>query len=151
MKEVVIRDFKERDIEKILDYREESGRISFPELTIDRERAKGYIIGHVKKYPGTLKIAELDGKPVGFIRFHLEEGSFGDYGLIDIIFVEKSHREMGIGKLLIQEAEKWFHSKGIYRIEAVITNTNSPSINFFKSHSYSEKRTVFEKSLTKNT
>ncbi|MEM7815888.1 MAG: GNAT family N-acetyltransferase [Candidatus Aenigmatarchaeota archaeon] len=147
MKEVLIRDFIESDIEKILDYREESGRISFPELTIDRERAKGYIIDHVKKYPGTLKVAVLNGKTVGFIRFHIVEGSFGDYGLIDIIFVEEIHRRQGIGNLLLQEAEKWFRSKGLSRIEATITNTNIPSINFFKSRGYIEKRTIFEKKL----
>jgi len=149
MEEVVIRYFTEKDMEQILDYREESGKISFPGLRVDRRRAKGYITDHVKKYPGTLKVAESDGKLVGFIRFHLEEGSFGDYGLIDIIFVEKSHRKQGIGKLLLQEAEKWFRSKGLSRIEATVTNTNMPSISFFKSHGYTEKRTVFEKSLVK--
>lgn len=144
---MLIRDFTEKDMEKLLDYREESGRISFPELRIDREKAKEFFLEHVRNYPGTLKVAELDGRIVGFIRFFPEEGSFGRYGIIDLIFVEKEHRKLGIGKLLMETAEKWFESNDISRIEATVTNTNTPSINFFKSHDYEERRTVLHKKL----
>jgi ribosomal protein S18 acetylase RimI-like enzyme len=147
MKELMIRDFTEKDLDRILDYREEVARISFPELTLDRKKAREFILTHIEKRPGTLKIAEVERKPVGFIRFRIEKGSFGDYGGIDIIFVEKSHRQQGTGRLLLETAEKWFMSKGIDRVEATITNTNAPSLSFFRSLGYAEKRTVLEKKL----
>jgi ribosomal protein S18 acetylase RimI-like enzyme len=67
--------------------------------------------------------------------------------MIDLIFVDTEQRKRGVGKLLLETAEKWFESNGISHIEAVVTNTNAPSINFFKSMRYEEKRTVFEKRL----
>jgi ribosomal protein S18 acetylase RimI-like enzyme len=147
MEQVSIRDFVPADMEKILDYREESGRISFPELSIDRERERGFITEHVRKNPGTIKIAEAGGSPVGYIRFQVKPSSFGDYGLINAVFVDMEHRNGGVGKLLIKAAEEWLMSKGINRIEATITNTNAPSLGFFRSLGYAEKRTVFEKKL----
>jgi ribosomal protein S18 acetylase RimI-like enzyme len=144
---MLIRDFSEQDMEKLLDYREESAKISFPRMKIDREKARRFFLEHVEKYPGTLKVAELEGKIAGFIRFFPEEGSFGRYGMIDLIFVDKEHRKRGVGKLLLETAEKWFESSGISHIEAVVTNTNAPSINFFKSQGYEERRTVFNKRL----
>jgi ribosomal protein S18 acetylase RimI-like enzyme len=145
--DMLIRDFSEQDMEKLLDYREESAKISFPGMKIDREKAKKFFIEHIEKYPGTLKVAELDGKIAGFIRFFPEEGSFGRYGMIDLIFVDKEQRKRGVGKLLLETAEKWFESSGISHIEAIVTNTNAPSMNFFKSMRYEERRTVFEKRL----
>ena len=137
---MLIRDFSEQDMEELLDYREESAKISFPGMKIDREKARKFFLEHIEKYPGTLKVAELDGKIAGFIRFFPEEGSFGRYGMIDLIFVDKGQRKRGVGKLLLEDAEKWFASRGICRIEAVVTNTNLASLGFFRSSSTAPRR-----------
>jgi ribosomal protein S18 acetylase RimI-like enzyme len=147
MEKVKIRDLVPSDIENVLDYRQESGKISFQGQTIDRERERGSIKEHAEKYPGTIKVAEIGGKPAGYIRFELKKSSFGDYGLINAIFVEKDFRSGGLGKLLIKAAEEWFASMGIFSVEATITNTNLPSLSFFRSLGYLEKRTVVEKKL----
>jgi len=144
---IIIRDFAPKDIERILDYREESARVSFPDLMLDREKAKGFLLEHAEKHPGTIRVAELGGRLVGFVRFLPEKGSFGDYGILDLIFVEEDFRKMGAGKALLQAAEEWFAARGISRIEAVVTKTNAASLGFFKSNGYEEKRAVLQKKL----
>lgn len=134
-------------MEKILDYREESGRINFPGLVIDREREREHIREHNRKYPGTIKVAEIGGKVAGYIRFHVRESSFGDYAIIDAIFVEKNCRKTGIGKLLHDATERHLLFLGIKDVEATVTDTNIPSLSFFKSRGYEEKRTVLEKRI----
>jgi ribosomal protein S18 acetylase RimI-like enzyme len=147
MEEARIRDFVPEDAESIVGYREESGRVSFPGLVIDRARERERIMEHAAKYPGTIKIAEIGGSVVGYVRFRVSESSFGDYGIIDAIFVESGLRKTGIGKLLQEAAERRLISMGVRDVEAVITNTNAPSLGFFKSVGYEEKRTVVEKRL----
>ena len=147
MEGVKIRDFVPADMEKLLDYREESGRISFPGLAIDRERERERIREHASKHPGTIKVAEAGGRMAGYIRFHVKESSFGDYGIIDAIFVEKECRKTGIGKLLHDAAERHLLSMGINEMEAVVTDTNLPSLGFFRSRGYEKRRTVLVKRM----
>ena len=147
MEKVSIRDFVHSDIEKILDYRQESGKVSFPGLVIDRERERAFVTEHAQKNPGTIKVAEIAGRPAGYVRFELKRSSFGDYGLINAIFVDKDYRNGGLGRLLIKAAEEWLMSKGAGSVEAAITKTNLPSLSFFRSAGYEEKRAVLEKRL----
>ena len=147
MEKVTIRDFALSDIERILDYRQESGKVSFPGLAIDRERESAFVTEHAEKNPGTIKVAEVEGRPAGYVRFELKSSSFGDYGLINAIFVDKDQRNAGLGNLLIKAAEGWLISKGAGSVEAAITSTNLPSLSFFRSIGYIEKRTVVEKRL----
>jgi ribosomal protein S18 acetylase RimI-like enzyme len=144
-RKITVRDFQEKDTERILEYREETACISFPGMNMDKEQSRKSILVHLKKYPGTIKVAEVKGKPIGYIMFQSKKGSLGSYGRINIIFVEKNYRKHGVGKLLLEAAEKWFRSQGIKRKEAVVTNSNISSCEFFRRHGYTERRTVFEK------
>ena len=146
---ITIRDFQPGDMERLLDFREETGRISFPGLRMDRERTRRILLRHAERYPGTIKVALSGNRPVGFIRFQPKSGEFGKYGHIDIIFVEQAFRRKGVGVLLLREAEKWFKKKGVRRIYAEITGTNSPSLKFFKGRGYKGMRTVVEKDFGK--
>jgi len=146
MKEkITVRDFMEKDMKKILEYRQETACISFPGINMDREKSRKSLLFHLKKHPGTIKVAEIKGSPIGYIRFHPRKGSLGRYGRINIIFVEKNYRNSGVGKILLEKAEEWFRLQGIMRMEAVVTNSNVSSCEFFRHKGYAEKRTVFEK------
>jgi ribosomal protein S18 acetylase RimI-like enzyme len=147
MKELVIRDFEERDIEGILDCQEETGRVSFPGLGFDREKAREFLAAHAGKHPGTIRVAEAAGRMAGFIRFQPDEGAYGRYGLINTIFVDSAHRKRGIGRLLLADAERWFRAAGISRVKATVTRTNAPSMGFFSSQGYGQARIVFGKML----
>jgi ribosomal protein S18 acetylase RimI-like enzyme len=144
---IAVRDFRPGDIGKLLELREETARISFPGMEMDMEKAKMHILSHVKRHPGTLKVADSGGRPVGYVMFQKKKGSFGDYGYINIISVDEGFRRMGVGKLLLDSAEGWFRSRGIKSAEAAVTNSNGPSADFFRKHGYMGKRTVFGKRI----
>jgi GNAT superfamily N-acetyltransferase len=132
-------------MEKLLEYREETAGISFPGIRMDRNNARKNILRHAEKHPGTIKIAESGGKPVGYIMFQPRKSSFGSYGHADTIFVEKAYRSQGVGALLLKSAEKWFRKKGIKRMNATITASNRTSLDFFREHGYRQTRVVVEK------
>lgn len=147
MEEIKIRDFVDDDMKGVLEYRRQSARISFPGLRIDMAKAKASIVEHLQKYPGTLKVAEINDNVVGFIRFNQEDSPFGSYGQIGIIFVDEHHRRCSVGNNLLQEAERCLKASGTLTMKATVTITNSESMNFFKSNGYEEKRTVLNKIL----
>lgn len=142
---ISVRDFLPADTEKILKFREETSKISFPGLKIDKQKAKKAILRHIKKYPRTLKLAEAEGKPIGYIMFQTRKSSLGDHGHINIIFVEKKYRNRGAGTILVKSAEDWFRSKGVKRITVEVTSTNTPSLEFLRKLGYMQKRVVLEK------
>jgi GNAT superfamily N-acetyltransferase len=144
---ITVRDFIPSDTDKLLKYREETARMSFPGKKLDKEHARKAILRHMQKWPGTVRLACQDSKPVGFIMFQPKRGSLGSYGYINAIFVEKAHRDKGVGALLLKSAEDWLHKKGIKRINAAITATNKHSLDFFREHGYMNKRTVVEKRI----
>ena len=141
-----IRDFRKTDMGRILGYREKTARISFPGRKMDMEKCRKSMLLQMRRNPGTIKVAEAEGRTVGYISFGPRKGSLGVHGRINTIFVEEKYRKHGIGEMLLKEAEKWFRSHGIMRMEAVVTDTNSRSMDFFKSQKFREKRTVLEKS-----
>ena len=142
---IAIRDFQPGDMERILDFRAETGRISFPGQKMDRERTRRILLRHAERYPGTIKVALSGSRPIGFIRFQPKSGEFGKYGHINIIFVKQAFRRKGVGVLLLREAESWLRKNGIRTIDAEITNANSPSLDFFRGQGYKGTRTVMEK------
>jgi GNAT superfamily N-acetyltransferase len=103
-----IRDFQPNDVERLLTYREETARISFPELRLDRKHSRKSILLHSRRFPGTIKLACLNSKLIGFIMFQPRKGSLGTYGYINGIFVENLYRKQGVGALLLKEAEKLY-------------------------------------------
>jgi ribosomal protein S18 acetylase RimI-like enzyme len=165
-----IRDFVRSDTDDLLGFREATARISFPGLRFDMKKARKAILEHKKKHPGTIKVAEIverrrmqgrrrqetpskstppsvHRKAIGFIRFRPKSGSLGECGYVNTVFVEKPYRKHGVGSLLLKEAEAWFRSRGLGRIEATVTSSNAHSIDFFKGHGYREKRTIVEKKI----
>jgi ribosomal protein S18 acetylase RimI-like enzyme len=144
---ISIRDFRAGDAEKLLECREEAARMSFPGMRMDREKSRKSIMLHLKKHPGTIKVAETKGSAIGFIEFKLKSCSFGRYGYINLIFVEEKHRKHGVGKVLLDSAEKWFLSRCIRSIQATVTNTNNESLDFFREHGFLPRRVIVEKRI----
>jgi GNAT superfamily N-acetyltransferase len=115
-------------------------------MKMDMGKCRKSMVLQLKRYPGTIKIAEAGGRPAGYISFRPKKSSLGVRGRINTVFVEGRYRKHGVGELLLKEAEKWFRSHGIKRMEAVVTNTNTRSMAFFKGQKFRERRTVLEKS-----
>jgi len=144
---ITVRDFRPADTERLMEFRRETGEISFPGKRMDRANARRNILRHAKKYPGTIKVAESDSGPVGYVMFRPSKSSFGSYGRLDIIFVEKAFRDRGVGALLLKEAEMWLRKKGMRRVSATVTATNRRSLGFFTGRAYRKKRLILEKAI----
>ncbi|RLJ10139.1 MAG: hypothetical protein DRP15_01020 [Candidatus Aenigmatarchaeota archaeon] len=145
--EFVIRNFKPEDLDVITMFKQESGRISFPDSKIDLEMFKRSLLSRVRKDPETVKVIEKDGEIIGYIYFFIKKTLTGTCGYIEHVFVRNEHRGKGLGKLLMKEAERYFKSKGIKRIRATVTLSNQTSLAMCRSLGYKEKRIILEKEL----
>jgi GNAT superfamily N-acetyltransferase len=67
------------------------------------------------------------------------------YGCIHDLFVTKDYRRHGIGEKMYGEILKWFHTKGIERVELQVIAKNQMSYSFWKKHGF----TVFQNTLFK--
>jgi dTDP-4-amino-4,6-dideoxy-D-galactose acyltransferase len=72
-------------------------------------------------YAHAVLVAEIDGRAVGYISLHLDEGNVGQIGLIAVGADAKGH---GLGKKLINESLRWFASQGVGRVTVVTQGRN---------------------------
>jgi GNAT superfamily N-acetyltransferase len=80
-------------------------------------------------------IAESEGNPVGFALFYPTFSTFrGQPGLyLEDLFVRPEHRGQGIGKALLANLARIALDRGCCRLEWVVLNWNTPSIEFYRS------------------
>ena len=80
-------------------------------------------------------IAEIDGRSVGFALFFSSYSTFlckpGIY--LEDVFVEPSHRGLGIGKALLQRLAALVVERGGGRFEWGVLDWNEPSIRFYEA------------------
>jgi ribosomal protein S18 acetylase RimI-like enzyme len=79
---------------------------------------------------GEIMVAELDGRVVGWsrIRFSAWNGRV----TIEDLAVDPIWRERGIGRALIEEAERWARSAGARCVWLETQNVNAPAIAFYR-------------------
>jgi ribosomal protein S18 acetylase RimI-like enzyme len=89
---------------------------------------------------GFVLAAECDGALLGFIagRIKLPTPPFQavPVGFISEVFVDASHRGIGIGKKLVQAAEAWFCSNEIKSMELQVLHDNSTAQLFYQSNGW---------------
>jgi len=90
------------------------------------EMAKGELVGYV--------YAAIETQPDDLISI--------PYLSINEIAVKRAYQGMGIGKSLLQRAERWAKEKGITVIQLATWEFNQPALSFFKNLGY---RTIMRK------
>lgn len=146
-KGVAVRNFRQGDLESIVDFKRESAAVSFPGRGFSEESFRKEILKRTSKNPESIKIAEKDGKVVGYVYFKIVRTAFGRSGVINHVFVDREHRRMGLGQRLMEVAEDHLRSQDLERIRVTITKTNEPSLRMCRRLGYREKRLVMEKEL----
>jgi ribosomal protein S18 acetylase RimI-like enzyme len=97
------------DIERLIELIDQLG------YKTDRETLQR----NLSLYADSIFIAEIEDEVVGFLAYHILPQFHSEHSHMRIVslVVDKKHRGKGIGKRLLQEAEKIAHAKGCEVIE----------------------------------
>lgn len=98
----------------------------------DRELAKAAGLGFVRDPLGAALIAEIDGKPVGYLAYHYGIWEVYPALYVDGLFVRKSVRAHGVGRALMAAAERLAAVRDATHITWMVWRKNTPAIDFYK-------------------
>ena len=96
-------------------------------------------------------IAELEGKPVGYVLGRiLEENEISDngtgrIGLLDELFVNETSRGIGLGQKLLDETIKWMKTKNINRIKLHAYSWNNNAKRLYERNGFNEYVVSYER------
>jgi len=66
-------------------------------------------------------------------------------GIIEGCYVRESHRRCGIGRLLVDEAMRWFNLKALERVELAVLAYNEPGRRFWEECGFKPFRLLLTK------
>jgi GNAT superfamily N-acetyltransferase len=103
-------------------------------------------------------VAEEDGRIVGEVEAKLRQPmesaryqvitALGQVrGEVNSLGVLKSHRRRGIGRALMQQAERWLADRGAMVIELDTLATSPESVPFYEAIGYEPRSIIFERKL----
>lgn len=96
------------------------------------------------------RTAMIENKIVGwihaFVSIHPESNPFVEVGGL---IVEKNFRGLGIGKKLIDEAERWMISKNIHKLRVRTNVKRKDSHRFYLNHGFTltKEQKIFDKQI----
>jgi ribosomal protein S18 acetylase RimI-like enzyme len=141
---MMIRSFRNSDLNRIVEFKHQSVKVSFPGLDFDDKLFRKALLN---SGPGSVMVAEDNGTVIGYIFLKTKKTSTGKYGIIHHVFVDPDYRGRGIATTLMKKAEDHFRSLGLRRIRSTVTLSNEPSISMVRRLGYKEKRLILEKEL----
>jgi ribosomal protein S18 acetylase RimI-like enzyme len=103
-------------------------------------------------------VAEEDGRIVGQVearllqpmdsaRYQVIKALGQVRGEVNSLGVLKSHRRRGIGRALMEHAERWLADRGASTIELDTLATSPESVPFYESIGYEPRSIIFERKL----
>jgi len=107
-------------------------------------------IRQVISHPSNKVYAALDnhGEWAGMIWLCEGEGSYGrPVGFIYLIAVKAEFRRKGLGRWLMEMADRWAGEQGYHAIELNVDGPNSPARHLYQTHGFQEVRVRMRKSV----
>lgn len=94
-------------------------------------------------------VVDIGNRVVGFISLHCFEAfhSAGKIGRITALCIHEDFKGRGLGKELLQEAEKYFLQSGCIKLEVTSNNRRSEAHDFYLRRGYIEDSRKFVKPL----
>jgi ribosomal protein S18 acetylase RimI-like enzyme len=145
-----VRSFEWADFPVILEFEREIARKSFPEAPVlDSAYHRGKLENAVKREPGGLKVAVLDHEIVGWLWLKTEKDrtTRERFGYIKSVIVTPKYRHQGLGRNLIKAAKRYFASKGIDRIDLIVSASNYQAAFFFEEMGFQRKHATMRHRL----
>lgn len=96
-------------------------------------------------------IAELEGKPVGYVlggifeENELSDNGTGRIGLLDELFVNDTSRGLGLGQRLLDETIKWMKTQNINRIKLHAYSWNNNAKKLYERNGFSKYAVSYER------
>ena len=109
-----------------------------PRYLISEEHWRAQIQAAFDEERSHFFVATLADKVCGFVRFSLVEKPWGLSCEMDTLVVRDQARGHGIGKLLVEAAEREGRSLGARAMRANVLVSNSSGRDFYKTTGYSE-------------
>ena len=156
---MIIRKAKKGDIDEIIRIADQLRKTEAPLDKTKNMKDDSYLSDVYKKrqldYIASRKklyfVAVLDGKIVGYINGYIGENSevyyYEPVAYLDCLCVDKSVRNKGIGKKLIDEFTKTVKSKGAKYIKLNAFENNIPAVTLYKELGYEEYSVYYMKKI----
>ncbi|UCD02836.1 MAG: GNAT family N-acetyltransferase [Candidatus Aenigmatarchaeota archaeon] len=141
-----IRNFRPEDADTVAGFKRESAKVNFPGCEFNPKLFKRLILKSSKKCPDWVKVAEDDGKLIGYIWFKVIESTVGVFGRMEHLFVDERYRKRGVGRMLMESGEEYFRRHGIKKVKLTVTRGNK-AVSLYEKMGYEVKRFKMEKDL----
>lgn len=105
---------EEEDVEEIYNYKHEGVLVKYKDVRIF--------------------LATEDGKYIGRVCACIEHN--GVDGFVKGMYIDAGYRNQGRGKVMMDEAEKWFKNQGCKRIFLNVVEGNDGAFRFYKGMGY---------------
>ncbi len=150
VEKLTLQNFRWTDFPSILTFEREIALRSFPKDPIlDEEYHKQKVEKTMKNEPDSLKVAFLNDEIVGWLwlRTEKDRSTNEKFGYIKSIIIKPEHRHQGFGRKLMQAVENYFLSKGIRRIDLIVSATNYEAALFFEEAGFEKEHSTMRKRL----
>lgn len=96
---------------------------------------------------GWAAVAELDNRPIGFIKLDLDDG----IGSIDDLVVLPEARGQGVGSQLMDWAHCEFAQRGVREVELTVSEGNDMALAFYERHGFHTATRTMRSSISPGT
>lgn len=121
---------------ELMDFHKQRDPI-FSRSPVGHDSFAEFIRGHISSETASVFVANVGADTVGYCHAIIEKYppvlEMQKYGLVQEISVTEKYRHIGVGRRLLQEAQSWFAGKGVHRIEARVSTSNSLATDFWAS------------------
>jgi ribosomal protein S18 acetylase RimI-like enzyme len=157
---VTIRGFEERDLEGVIAVARDlqhSESLLYARMKSPQDIGADYFTDMrkaVEKHQGSILVAELAGKVVGYCTLLTACDSSDDtdevlyrYSYVWDLGVAAQHRSAGIGRILIEEAERIARAAGIPWLRLNVLAANAAARRFYSRLGFADHLITVEKAL----
>jgi ribosomal protein S18 acetylase RimI-like enzyme len=112
----------------------------------DMARPRDYIASIVNDENARLWVAEMEDQIVGLLKISIRETRDipilvpRRYAEIGTLVVARAHRRKGIGRALMERADRWVSERGVDQIELGVWEFNEPARAFYEALGYHTAR-----------
>ncbi len=115
--------------------------------------SKAYFEECLKSKNNLILLAKQKDKAIGLVNVKIERSAKiplylpRRYAKINDLVVKESFRGKGVGKKLLEEAQKWIQAKGVTDIELEVYDFNADALAFYKKDNFQEVSVTLRKTL----